>query len=147
MLSLIQTSHAEPEPETFGNRFWTRLLLTAVIGAGFYRINDYLTRDGNPHPFTTFIGSYLKDYDGTLVYDVEKQSIPIRQQHANDQLILQNRPFNRTPVGRFSFPDTFSRASDFLIPVGSQVDVSDIKMKHGWERDDELFGVPYPENE
>jgi hypothetical protein len=147
MLSLISTSHDEPEPESFGTRFWTRLLLGGVVGLGLYRLNEYYSQDGQPHPITKFIGSYLKEFDGYKVYQQEKESIALRQQHANDQLIFQNRPWVRAAVNRWSFPDTFSRASDYLIPVGSQIDVSDIKAKHSWERDDALFGVPYPDKE
>jgi hypothetical protein len=146
MLSLISTSHDNPEPESFGTRFWTRLLLGGTVLLGLYRLEEHYYKD-KPHPLTEFIGSYLKEFDGYKVYKQEAESIPLRQQHAHDQLIFQNRSWSKSQVNRWSFPDTFSRASDFLVPVGSQVDVSDVKMKHTWERDDELFGVPFPNKE
>jgi hypothetical protein len=147
MLSLISSSHNDPEPESFGSRFWTRLLFGGVLGLGLYRINEYFFGEEKLHPITEFIGKYLKEFDGYKMYQEERESIPIRQQYAHDQLIFQSRPLSTNPVNRWSFPDTFSRASDFIIPVGSQIDVSDIKMKHTWEKDDDLFGVPYPKTE
>lgn len=132
----MATSHEEPEPQSFNSVFWTRVLMVGVAVTAFYRMNEYLTKDGKIHPLTEFIGGYLSQFDGQLTYSEEKESIPKRQQYAYDHLILNDRMNELPKMKRWSFPDTFSRASDFLIPVGSQIDVSDVKMKHSWEEED-----------
>jgi hypothetical protein len=144
MLALMATAYEHPEPETFNRTFWTRVLVLGVLISGFYRTNEYLTKDGQLHPLTKFIGQYLTQFDGQLTYEEEKASIKERQQYAWDQLIFRDKVWKPVEVRRWSFPATFQRASDFIIPVGSQVDVRDVKMKHTWEKDDELMGKPYP---
>lgn len=117
-----------------------------AVLVGGYRVNEYFTKDMEKHPLTSFIDSYQKYFDGYKMYQQDAESIPIRQQIANDQLIFQSKDKVR-PMKRVSFPDSFSRASDFLIPVGSQVDLSDLNIKYSWQENDDIFGVPYPHKE
>ncbi|KAI8895591.1 hypothetical protein BC833DRAFT_151902 [Globomyces pollinis-pini] len=144
MLALIASAHEEREPETFTSAFWIKLLFAGVTLTAIYRYNEYYMQDKEVHPFTTYISTWAAHFDSRKTIESNLVGIPERLQAANDQLIFNSRPTFVNPVKRLSFPDTFSRASDFLIPVGSQIDVSDVQFKHTWQENDELLGVPNP---
>ena len=65
------------------------------------------------------------------------------QQNANDRLIMKSVSQRNTDIVR-TFPHAFEVASDLMVPVGSQADLSDLKIKYSWQKDDDLVGVPYP---
>ncbi|KAJ3414528.1 hypothetical protein HDV05_006442 [Chytridiales sp. JEL 0842] len=130
-------------PETFFNAFWGRVLLFAGVSFGAYQLNEYVTAGQEVHPITRIIGSFMKTQEEI---DAEVAHwIAVRRKEADDLLILQRRP--ERPIYRVMFPDVFSRASDHLIEPGSQIDVSDVKIKHQWQQDDDLFGPPFPKNQ
>jgi hypothetical protein len=147
MLSLIATSHEEPEPAQLSSVFWMRLLTIGVVGTALYRINEYYAEQNKTHPLTEYLGSLLNEYDGYKTYKEEAESIPIRQAIANDQLIMQSKSMVEKPMKRIAFPGIFERASDFIIPVGSQVDVSNLDYKYTWQENVKYLGVPYPKQE
>ena len=145
MLALQASSFEDPEPAQLSSQFWKRALILGIAGAAFYRFNEYYAETKKVNPITAMLQEIMKDYDGYKTYQEDAESIPIRQGIANDQLILQSKNQFEKPMKRFSFPGTFERASDFLIPIGSQVDVSNIDFHYTWQENDKYFGVPFPE--
>ena len=145
MLALKATSFEDPEPAQLSSQFWRRLLVFGVLGAAFYRFNEHYTNTNQVDPLTKFMRELTNNYDGYKTYQEEAESIPIRQDIANDQLILQSKNQFEKPIKRMSFPGSFERASDFIIPVGSQVDVSNLDYHYTWQENDKYFGVPFPE--
>ncbi|KAI8848226.1 hypothetical protein BC829DRAFT_443903 [Chytridium lagenaria] len=128
----------------FFNSTGRRFALLGLFAAGLYQLNVYITADQDEHPFTRLLGSLIKSTEETdkemtaVVHDQRKK--------ANDQLILSDRPRDHPHFHRIRFPDLFYRASDHLIEPGSQIDLSDLKIKHTWQEDDDLFGPPFPKN-
>ena len=109
---------------------FSKFLLFLVGAAGLYRLNEMF--DPKDHPLSRFIGSYL-DYFKSESIESLRKSFFIRQRAAEDAIILN------TPVPERSFinfPGIFERASDFVIGVGSQVDVSNVNFKSYWAKDD-----------
>ncbi|KAJ3111284.1 hypothetical protein HDU96_005819 [Phlyctochytrium bullatum] len=129
---------------TFFNATWGRVVLIGLFGYGLYKVNEYVTADQSEHPITRLLGSLIKSTD-----EIDKEVeavVKFRRTEANDQLILTERPKSATNFHRLVFPDRFYRASDHLIEPGTQVDLSDLEIKYGWQKDDEYFGPPYPKN-
>ncbi|KAJ3104739.1 hypothetical protein HDU97_008918 [Phlyctochytrium planicorne] len=129
--------------ETFFNATWGRFVLLGLFGYGLYKVNEYVTADQEEHPITRLLGSFIKSQD-----EIDKEMtawLNYRRKEANDLLILENKPLER-PMYRVSFPERFFRASDHLIEPGTQIDLSDLKVKHQWEENDDLFGPPFPKN-
>ncbi|KAJ3324138.1 hypothetical protein HDV06_000679 [Boothiomyces sp. JEL0866] len=146
MLDLIASSHAEPEPETFFTPFFRNLLLAGVVGLGLYRVNEYYAHDKPVHPITAFIQDYQKKFNDITENDRQVAiNMKKAQQYADDQLIFNSAPKKQSPVYRWNGP-VFERASDFIVPLG-QVDVSDVKIKHSWQINDDVLGVPFPDKE
>lgn len=146
MLDLIASSHAEPEPETFFTPFFRNLLLAGALGLGLYRVNEHYTHDKPVHPITAFIQDYQKKLNDITENDRQVAiNMKKAQQYADDQLIFNSAPQKQSPVYRWNGP-VFERASDFIVPLG-QVDVSDVKIKHSWQINDDVLGVPFPEKE
>lgn len=145
MLALQASSFDNPEPAQLSSHFWRRLLILGVASAAFYRFNEHYSEQNKPNPITQMMQEWIKNYDGYKTYKEEMVSIPVRQSIANDQLILQSKNQFEKPMKRISFPGTFERASDFVIPIGSQVDVSNLDYHYTWQQNDKYFGVPYPE--
>jgi hypothetical protein len=129
-------------PESFFNAFWGRFVTLVALSVGAYQLNDYITAGQEVHPLTRIIGSFMKSPEETEAETAHW--IAVRQRAADDRLILSHRP--EPKIHRVMFPDLFVRASDHLIEPGSQADVSDVKIKYEWQKDDDLFGPPYPKN-
>ncbi|KAJ3215367.1 hypothetical protein HDU67_000523 [Dinochytrium kinnereticum] len=130
--------------ETFFNSTWGRFALLGLFGVGLYKVNEYVTSDQEEHPITRLLGSVIKS---TEENDKEMTSfVAYRRKLANDMLIWTDRPRDNQNFHRVRFPDMFFRASDHLIEPGSQADLSDLKVKHNWQENDDMFGPPFPKN-
>ncbi|KAJ3333617.1 hypothetical protein HDU76_006107 [Blyttiomyces sp. JEL0837] len=135
-------SETTEKPETFFNAFWGRVVLLGIVGVGAYQLNKSLTEGQEVHPITRILGSFMQTKDE--YYNDMETAFHIRIKEADGRLISLNKTKDEMP--RTYFPERFLRASDHLIEPGSQIDVSDIKIKHSWQRNDDLFGVPYPKD-
>ncbi|KAI8818593.1 uncharacterized protein EV422DRAFT_537614 [Fimicolochytrium jonesii] len=134
--------------ETFFNSFWVKAVLAVVGTTVAYRINDsYATaaaERGEPHPLTQWLTKYSNLFTAERAHEDHTKWIAVRQREADDRLIVQHA-YDPKPY-RISFPGMFERASDHLIDVGSQINVSDVKIKYSWQKDDDLLGPPFPKN-
>ncbi|KAJ3247182.1 hypothetical protein HDU78_004989 [Chytriomyces hyalinus] len=98
---------------------------------------------------TNPLANYVRDNVATRA-EIEKemaQSLAFQQKIADDMRILNaGEPDS---IHRLYFPGVFHRRSDFLVEPGSQSSFtdSDVKVKTVWEKDDHLFGPPYPSKE
>jgi len=67
----------------------------------------------------------------------------LRQSEALDRLILVEK-YQPPSIHRLITGEVmFERASDHLIPVGSQIDTSDVKIIHDWEENDKYVPSKY----
>ncbi|KAI8621835.1 hypothetical protein BC830DRAFT_1092445 [Chytriomyces sp. MP71] len=117
-----------------------------VVGASYFAV-DYLnaahTKGENP------FAKYIADNGATRAQTEKEmaQSLALQQAIADDARILHNSL--PKPIHRLMFPDVFSRHSDFIVEPGSQSTATDgdVPIKYSWQRDDDLFGPPYPSKE
>ncbi|KAJ3011719.1 hypothetical protein HKX48_006699 [Thoreauomyces humboldtii] len=130
------------QPETYFNSFWLKTFLTLGGVFALYQANASLTKDGSVHPFTAWLGEREKLFTADRALADHAKWIAIKQREADDRLVVTDG-FEQ-PEYRISFPGTFQRASDHLVDVGSQIDVSDIKIRHRWQKDDDVNPNPYP---
>ncbi|TPX42229.1 hypothetical protein SeMB42_g02764 [Synchytrium endobioticum] len=129
--------------EDFSSPFWTAFLGLGVIVVAVWRVNDYVTSNGaHEHPLHAKLKANIPSLD--QLNESTKHWVSFRQREADDRLIRHAWQPNRVWTPRFD--GMFDRASDWKIVPGSQIDTSDIKFKHTWQRDDDLFGPPYPKN-
>ncbi|TPX37061.1 hypothetical protein SmJEL517_g01118 [Synchytrium microbalum] len=128
--------------EDFSSSFWTTFLGLGVVMVAVWRLNDYATAGKEEHPIHTALKGYIPS-----MQDIEASTrdwVTFRQREADDRLLRQE--WQPAKVWTPRFDGMFERASDWLITPGSQIDTSDVKFKHTWEKDDELFGAPYPKS-
>ncbi|KAJ3214165.1 hypothetical protein HK099_007001 [Clydaea vesicula] len=139
----LGTETVEDRVEDFSSPIWTKVLIFGVLGLTLYRTNEFYSQGKDVHPFTLFLGNLraFKNDD----YEENRKWVQLHQKEANDRMI--DRDWEPAVIHRVRFSDIFQRASDHLIEPGTQIDVSDIKFKHSWQDDDEIFGVPYPNKE
>lgn len=131
--------------ETFFSSFWTKFALALLAGTAIYRINESYSEGKEVHPLTAWLAKYQNIFTAERAHEDSTKWIAVKQKEADDRLII-SKGWTPSRTYRVSFPGMFERASDHLIDVGSQVDVSDVKIKHRWEQDDDVFGPPYPKN-
>ena len=67
----------------------------------------------------------------------DKDSIPLRLQQAHDTLIFNSKHISSSNyIPRWTIP--LDRASDFLVPVGSQVDGVGEGRIYSWQEHDDI---------
>ncbi|KAJ3045251.1 hypothetical protein HDV00_011123 [Rhizophlyctis rosea] len=139
----------EPEnvpSEGFNSPGFTRVLLAGITLLVLVRLNDWYSSGKEVHPLTEFLAEHIEQFNPKSQYGKQMAAgLEKSYRLADDQKILETW----APPGiRISFPGGFYRASDRLIEPGSQVDLTDIEKKilHTWQRDDDLFGPPFPKN-
>ncbi|KAI9017711.1 hypothetical protein HDU85_002314 [Gaertneriomyces sp. JEL0708] len=119
------------QAETFNSPFWTKAIFFVATGFGLYRLNEYYASDKDVHPITQWIGELQSKYTAEKAQEESKHWIAVHQREADDRLILAKEFKPRSY--RASFPGQFERGSVSLIEPGSQIDVSNVKIKHRWE--------------
>lgn len=129
------------------NSFNSRMAVwlgAVVIALGLYRLDEHFAIE--LRPLKKQFGEALNSMYGIGRDSAEYQlaSLADRRKSAEERMILSIAA--RTPSKERSyhaFPGMFERASDNIIEIGSQMDISDIKFKHSWEQFDELdLSVP-----
>ncbi|TPX62659.1 hypothetical protein PhCBS80983_g00326 [Powellomyces hirtus] len=130
------------QTETYANAFWMKVFLGIAATATLYNINERYSAGKEVHPFTEWLGQREKLFTAEKAHADHAKWIAIKQREADDRLVVTDAWEPRPH--RISFPGAFQRASDHLIDVGSQVDVSDVKIRHTWQLDDDVAGPPYP---
>lgn len=132
--------------ESFNTPF-VRLILGSVVGLLVWkRLDDsYFSaaatdaQTGEPtHPVTSFLSTIRITADEAR--SRAQSAFEQAGKEADERLLsfeLQNERRNRFP--RNHFPDAHLRCSDRLIPVGSQVDMSDLPetTRYSWKHDQE----------
>jgi hypothetical protein len=92
--------------------------------------------DKGEHPITKLVSFLQREDEAAKAVLTDTVSIPKRKQQADDLLILNSRPGPATaPPARWTIP--LDRASDFLIPIGSEVAGVGENRIHSWQQDDE----------
>ncbi|KAI8907811.1 hypothetical protein EDD86DRAFT_276393 [Gorgonomyces haynaldii] len=110
--------------EGWSSPFWTKLLAGVVGVFALYRLNEFYF-DGKTHPITKF-SQQLKEWaHPVLSYQEHKQVLDQQQEIADNVFILTQHREKKPYVNKF--PGMFERASDRLIEVGSQVDISSLE--------------------
>ena len=135
-----KVNFGESKPTGFSKT--TKILIMALGGLVVYRFNEYYSKNGYVHPLTRMVDYFQEKTDIEKLIKDEEISFPKRLQVADDTLILSTK--EKKGIHRTAFPDSIYRKSDFLVPIGSEVDFSDMNIKYSWQKDDELMGVPYP---
>ncbi|KAI8809056.1 hypothetical protein BJ742DRAFT_738499 [Cladochytrium replicatum] len=149
----VEVEHEHPptaqELAASSSRTNTRLYgILGVAGILAYAIAALPNNKNGDHPITAWMQLRMHTPEETL--ESMANSYENRLRASDDALImLEGAKFGIHKPGlyRISFPETFEKASDFLIEPGTRVDFSDFKIKHNWEQDDHLFGPPYPKEE
>ncbi|KAJ3506728.1 hypothetical protein NLJ89_g6705 [Agrocybe chaxingu] len=105
--------------ESFGGRFWRNVVLVSIAGAVGLKYapepseNVYLTR---------WIAMYTAPRDYWLSLNAKHTAQ--QEEYARVGLLVNDA--QRPPVHRFRYPQMLDQASAFLVPVGSDVDVSSV---------------------
>lgn len=98
---------------------------------------EFSSEDGSAHPFSQLLEKFQSLNTAEHALQTDKESIPGRLQQAHDNLIFssKHRHAANTP-SRWTIP--LDRASDFLIPVGSQVDGLGEGRIYNWQDNDDV---------
>ncbi|KAI8585326.1 hypothetical protein HDU88_002397 [Geranomyces variabilis] len=131
------------ERETFFSPFFLRFALLVGTATALYKVNESYAAGKDVHPFTAWLAKREALFTAEDAHKNHAKWIAIKQREADDRLIITDEYDAKRPY-RISFPGTFQRASDHLVDPGSQIDVSDIAIKHTWQKNDDVAGVPYP---
>ena len=100
-----------------------------------WRISQEYSSDA--HPITNFLAKLQTYNTAEQAIKTDKESIPARLQHAHDVLILNSKHNSAfTHNRRWTIP--LDRASDFLVPVGSQVDGLGEGRIYSWQEYDDI---------
>lgn len=136
-----------PERSTgFSSPFFTTCLFSIVAFYALYRVDNYYNGDKKIHPIGAFFYGFREDQEKAAEYYYNW--LKTYKIVAEDTLVLKDYVKNDpTQMIRVKNTAGFHRRSDWLVGPGESVDFSDVKVKHSWQEDDKLFGVPYPKGE
>ncbi|SPO26265.1 uncharacterized protein UTRI_02541 [Ustilago trichophora] len=151
--SSTAADHDDYTTENFGAPIWRYTFLGAIAVFGLYRIS---TLHADPHPSRASSsgrsapGNQSEDNLHTdaqkpwLTRYIEHWSTPssvwkernarhleLAKQKAEERLLFQDA--ERPPVHRLRYTESFEQASPHAIATGSQVDLSDLKIKRASE--------------
>ncbi|CAM0138834.1 hypothetical protein VKS41_005952 [Umbelopsis sp. WA50703] len=114
------------QPETFGSNAWRNTMFVVIAGLVWYRVDQHITTSGDEkHPITKWVEYHMTP--ATENDRVASEHLDHAVSKAEDRLLFQEA--QRAPVYRMRYPEAFERASPHAIAVGSQVDLSDLKVK------------------
>lgn len=124
----------EPAPITFNTPAWHKTLGVVAISLLAWRISqEYSSDESKPHPISQLLESLQSFNTAQQAHQTDKESIPARLQQARDNLIFNSK---RKSPSRWTIP--LDRASDFLIPVGSQVEGLGEGRIYTWQEYDDV---------
>ena len=144
--SSMDGSDSMKVPVTFNTPFFRiSFLLIGSLGLGSYLISHFYSSkksefgrssDLNDFFLTRWIQSWL--LDPIQVEESARSKFNSSTSSALNNLIRFEK--RESPFRRLSFPHSFDRHSDRNVGVGSQVDLSDLKIKHSWDSEERLGG-------
>jgi len=129
--------HEQPQdqypPETFGTPFWRNVLIISVVGFAAYR---FMPADpfGYGEDFASSVHRYLRHHLHTPAQIYEERNIKhleLSLNAAKDKIVLEDA--ERPKIRRLRGPGMFDNASPFNVPIGTQVDLSDLVIKKSGE--------------
>ncbi|PWZ02157.1 hypothetical protein BCV70DRAFT_198439 [Testicularia cyperi] len=153
--SSSSTAAAEEEypAETFGAPIWRYTILGLIAGFGLYRIS---TLHADPHPSRAsssgrsapgnesednlhdqiekpWLTRYIEAWTAPTSVWKERNArhLELVKEKAEERLLFQDA--ERPPVHRLRFPQIFEQASPHAVGAGTQVDLSDLKVKRASE--------------
>lgn len=102
---------------------------------------EYSSEDETGHPFSQLLQRFQSLNTAEEALQIDKDSIPGRLQQAHDNLIFnsKNRHASSAP-SRWTIP--LDRASDFLVPVGSEVVGLGEGRIYNWQENDDVDKSP-----
>jgi len=117
-----EDSNVYPE-ESFNTPFWRNTVIVALAGIAVYNIIPYFDRDG------TYIARYIVHYKTSshVWADLNNKHLEQSIQAAENQLLTGSAL--RSPVIRMRYLSSLDYASPRNVPVGNQVDFSDLVIK------------------
>ncbi|KAJ3059379.1 hypothetical protein HDU99_006365 [Rhizoclosmatium hyalinum] len=138
-------SETQSKRETFFSSYF--LKAGVLVAASVFAIQSLQQTKKDENPITKYISENMRGRDG-IESDMQR-NLAIQQRIADDTRILTNGA--PQTIHRLYFPGIFERSSDFLIEPGSQSPVTGssgtVEIKYSWQKDDDLFGLPYPKDE
>jgi hypothetical protein len=109
----------------FNSAAW-KLGVVGVVGLlVWYEWDQRIQQQGQTNPIAKFFADYFPS--ATLWEDRNAQHYRLVQSAAQDQLLV--RTMTRPPIRRLTDTMAFDRGSPFGVPVGSQADLSDLKIR------------------
>ncbi|KAF8647097.1 hypothetical protein AX16_006931 [Volvariella volvacea WC 439] len=113
---------AQYPKEGFGGAVWRNTILAALVGVAFYK---FAPEPGKDVYLTRWIAMYTRPSTEWLEINAKHAA---QQQDVSDATILF-ADAKKPRIHRYRFPQVLDQASPFLVPVGGEVDVSNVVAK------------------
>ncbi|KAI0319175.1 hypothetical protein OF83DRAFT_1163084 [Amylostereum chailletii] len=108
--------------EGFTSRGWTYSIVAALGIVGFYK---FAPTAGEDNFLTRYIAFYYTPVEEWATRNAKH--LQLSSELSEAQHVIQGAC--RPPVRRYRYPQKFELASPFSVPVGTDVDLSDLKVK------------------
>ncbi|CEP15918.1 hypothetical protein [Parasitella parasitica] len=120
-----QTTQSFPE-ESFGGNAWRNGAIAIVAGLIWYRVDQHITHSGDEkHPFTRWIEYRMTSAEQNDAFNQAK--LASAEAAAEYKLFVQDA--QRAPIYRMRYPEAFERHSPRGYTAGTQVDLTDLKVR------------------
>ncbi|CAO3597044.1 unnamed protein product [Absidia cylindrospora] len=111
--------------ETFGTSAWKKTAIVVALGAVWYNVDQSLAKSGNKNIVTKWVEFVMTPSDENN--DINESFYSHSQNLADYRLVYQEA--QRAPIHRMRYPESFERASPRALTAGSQMDLSDVKIR------------------
>ncbi|RKP11451.1 hypothetical protein BJ684DRAFT_21979 [Piptocephalis cylindrospora] len=115
--------------EGFSSSVWTFALVAVVGTLALAKHADYVTEGGEKeHPLTTYLREGMPE-EGKLKSNEAKH---LKETERAAKLNLLQANHQSAKMHLMVYPEKMDLANPFMVPVGSQVDMSDVKVRTDW---------------
>ncbi|KAL1914546.1 uncharacterized protein VTP21DRAFT_8171 [Calcarisporiella thermophila] len=121
--------HATAASEGYHGNVWRNTLLVVIGGLVWYRVDKYLTANGEKHPLTKYIEYHMPSEEETKRRN--DKHLALAKQAAEDKLLVQEA--KRPPIVRLRYPEAFERHSPHCYELGNGVDLSELNVKYDYK--------------